>query len=65
MPVIACSTLPCIAMCAVICSAEGWKDSEEYGHVQADRFEALSDFPHGMPSHETCRGCCRASTLMH
>jgi predicted transposase YbfD/YdcC len=44
-----------IAICAVICGAEGWEDIEEYGHVQASWFMSLLALPHGIPSHDTFR----------
>jgi predicted transposase YbfD/YdcC len=44
-----------IAMCAVICGAEGWEDIEEYGKTQAEWFAQLLDLPHGIPSHDTFR----------
>lgn len=45
-----------IAICAVICGADGWEDIEEYGHVQAPWLEELLDLPHGIPAHDTfCR----------
>jgi len=34
-----------IAVCAVICGADGWEDSEEYGKAQADGFAEVLDFP--------------------
>ena len=42
-----------IAVCAVICGAEGWEDIEEYGKAQADWFAELLELPHGIPSHDT------------
>jgi predicted transposase YbfD/YdcC len=44
-----------IAICAVICGAEGWEDIEEYGHVQAGWLTDLLPLPHGIPSHDTFR----------
>ncbi len=44
-----------IAVCAVICGAEGWEDIEEYGKAQAEWFAAVLDLPHGIPSHDTFR----------
>jgi predicted transposase YbfD/YdcC len=44
-----------IAICAVICGAEGWEDIEEYGGVQVSWFKGLLDLPHGIPSHDTFR----------
>jgi predicted transposase YbfD/YdcC len=44
-----------IAICAVLCGAEGWEDIEEYGHAQAEWFKQVLDMPHGIPSHDTFR----------
>lgn len=44
-----------IAVCAVICGAEGWEDIEEYGKAQADWFAEFLDLPHGIPGHDTFR----------
>jgi predicted transposase YbfD/YdcC len=44
-----------IAVCAVMCEADGWEDIEEYGKAQAQWFAAVLDFPHGLPSHDTVR----------
>ena len=47
------SDLLVIAICAVICGAEGWEDIEEYGKAQAEWFEAVLDLPHGIPCDDT------------
>jgi predicted transposase YbfD/YdcC len=44
-----------IAVCAVICGAEGWEDIEEYGHAQAQWLIEVLELPHGIPSHDTFR----------
>jgi predicted transposase YbfD/YdcC len=44
-----------IAVCAVICGAEGWEDIEEYGKAQAEWFADLLDLPYGIPCHDTFR----------
>jgi predicted transposase YbfD/YdcC len=44
-----------IAVCAVICGAEGWEDIEEYGKAQADWFAEFLDLPNGIPGHDTFR----------
>jgi predicted transposase YbfD/YdcC len=44
-----------IAICAVICGAEGWEDIEEYGSVHLSWLEDLLDLPHGIPAHDTFR----------
>lgn len=38
-----------LAVCAVICGAEGWEDIEEYGKAQAEWFAAVLDWPNGIP----------------
>ena len=42
-----------IALCAVICGAEGWDDIEEYGHAQVEWFAQFLALPHGIPSSDT------------
>jgi hypothetical protein len=32
-----------IAVCAVMCGADGWEDIEEYGQTQADWFAEVLD----------------------
>jgi predicted transposase YbfD/YdcC len=44
-----------IAVCAVICGADGWEDIEEYGTAQASWFAEVLDLPHGIPGHDTFR----------
>ena len=44
-----------IAVCAVICGAEGWEDIEEYGTAHAKWFADIVDLPHGIPGHDTFR----------
>ena len=44
-----------IAVCAVICGAEGWEDIEEYGNAQAEWFEQVLDLPHGIPCDDPFR----------
>ena len=44
-----------IAVCAVICGAEGWEDMEDYGKSQQEWFADLLDIPHGIPGHDTFR----------
>ncbi len=44
-----------IAVCAVICGAEGWEDIEEYGKAQATWFEHILELPHGIPCDDTFR----------
>jgi predicted transposase YbfD/YdcC len=44
-----------IAVCAVICGADGWEDIEEYGTSQAEWFATFLDLPHGVPGHDTFR----------
>ena len=44
-----------IAICAVICGAEGWEDIEEYGNAQAEWFTEVLALPNGIPGHDTFR----------
>jgi len=44
-----------IAVCAVICGAEGWEDIEMFGEVHQAWFETFLALPHGIPSHDTFR----------
>jgi hypothetical protein len=44
-----------IAVCAVICGAEGWEDMEEYGKAQAAWLAEVLELPHGIPGHDTFR----------
>jgi predicted transposase YbfD/YdcC len=44
-----------IAICAVLCGAEGWEDIEAYGQAQAEWFQEVLEGPHGIPSHATFR----------
>ena len=44
-----------IAVCAVICGAEGWEDIEDYGHAQVEWFTEILELPHGIPGHDTFR----------
>ena len=44
-----------IAVCAVICGAEGWEDIEEYGTAHTKWFADILDLPHGIPGHDTFR----------
>ena len=43
------------AICAGLCGAEGWEESEESGHAQAAWCTQGLDMPHGIPSHDTLR----------
>ena len=44
-----------IAVCAVMCGADGWADIEEYGKAQAAWCAEVVNFPHGIPGHDTFR----------
>lgn len=44
-----------LAVCAVICGADGWEDIEEYGKAHAEWFAQVLDLPHGIPGHDTFR----------
>jgi predicted transposase YbfD/YdcC len=44
-----------MAVCAVMCGADGWEDIEEYGTAQASWFAEVLALPHGIPGHDTFR----------
>ena len=42
-----------IAICAVICGAEGWTDLETYGLAKYEWLKQFLELPNGIPSHDT------------
>jgi predicted transposase YbfD/YdcC len=42
-----------IAICGVICGAEGWVEIEEFGKAKEAWFTELLALPNGIPSHDT------------
>jgi predicted transposase YbfD/YdcC len=42
-----------IAICAVICGADGYEDMAEFGKAKRDFFERFLELPNGIPSHDT------------
>jgi len=42
-----------IAICAVICGAEGWTDIENYGNSKVLWLKTFLELPNGIPSHDT------------
>jgi predicted transposase YbfD/YdcC len=42
-----------IAICAVVCGADGWTSVETFGKAKREWFETFLDLPHGIPSHDT------------
>ena len=42
-----------IAICAVICGAEGWTDMELFGKSKQSWFKTFLELPNGIPSHDT------------
>ena len=42
-----------IAICAVICGADGWVEIQQFGQAKADWFQTFLGLPHGIPSHDT------------
>jgi predicted transposase YbfD/YdcC len=42
-----------LAICGVICGAEGWVEIEEFGRAKEAFFTDLLDLPNGIPSHDT------------
>lgn len=47
------SAMLTVAICAVICGAQGWTDVEEFGVSRLAWFKTFLDLPHGMASHDT------------
>ena len=44
-----------IAVCAVMCGAEGWTEIEEFGRAKEEWFKGFLELPNGIPSHDTFR----------
>lgn len=42
-----------LAICGVICGAEGWVEIEEFAKAKEAFFRKLLDLPNGIPSHDT------------
>jgi predicted transposase YbfD/YdcC len=42
-----------IAICAVICGADGWSDVELFGKTKRKWLKEFLELPHGIPSHDT------------
>ena len=42
-----------IAICAVVCGADGWSDVALFGKSKLDWFKKFLELPHGIPSHDT------------
>src|SRR5579871_2150607 len=42
-----------LAICGVICGAEGWVEIEEFAKAKEAFFRELLDLPNGIPSHDT------------
>lgn len=42
-----------IALCAVICGADGWVAIEIYGCAKYEWLKKIFEFPNGIPSHDT------------
>lgn len=42
-----------IAICAVVCGADGWSDVALFGKSKLKWFRTFLELPHGIPSHDT------------
>jgi predicted transposase YbfD/YdcC len=42
-----------IALCGVICGADGWSDIETFGKAKEDWLQSILELPNGIPSHDT------------
>jgi len=44
-----------MALCAMICDADGWQDIEDFAKAKANWFATFLDLSHGVPSADTFR----------
>lgn len=44
-----------IAICAIICGADGWEGMETYGKAKKEWLKSILELPNGIPSHDTFR----------
>jgi hypothetical protein len=42
-----------IAICGIICGAEGWVEIEEFGKAKEEWLKTMLELPNGIPSHDT------------
>ena len=42
-----------VALCAIVCGAEGWVENELFGEAKEDWLRQFLDLPNGIPSHDT------------
>ena len=42
-----------IAICAVVCGADGWTEVEDFGKIKKKWLKRFLALPHGIPSHDT------------
>lgn len=42
-----------IAICGMICGAQGWVEIEEFGKEKEEWLKSILDLPNGIPSHDT------------
>ena len=42
-----------MAICAVICGADGWVEVEAFGHAKHKWLKTFLELPNGIPSHDT------------
>lgn len=42
-----------IALCGVLCGADGWVEIEEFGNMKLEWLKTILDLPNGIPSHDT------------
>jgi predicted transposase YbfD/YdcC len=56
-----------IAICAVICGADGWEDIAKYGRSKKNWFKTFLRLPNGIPAHDTFRRvfCLLAPAAFH
>ncbi|HSP80681.1 MAG TPA: transposase family protein, partial [Myxococcaceae bacterium] len=44
-----------MALCGLICGADGWEDLEDFAKAKKDFFSSFLDMPYGTPSADTFR----------
>lgn len=44
-----------VALCAMLCGAEGFVDFEEFGNAKSEFLRSFLELPNGIPSHDTFR----------
>jgi len=55
-----------VAICAVICEAEGWMDIENFGNSKLPWLKTILELPNGIPSHDILmRTIAKSAKIRH